>query len=369
MCLTSLTGCLRHSATVSSGTYRFRDVGGVTILEPPINELPGTSQRVATVTLGDAPQTKSLARDEGRCSIQTKMFSFESGETSNRWVVRSPRARDLAVSATQNELADDWMNLLVKLTNLEQAGCFPAQETTYSIQRAIATAIPIPADQALLFFYSLTGSGYVDLEPGLQIKVGSMSSAEGVIGSGTEVFSQYKVVPRSTVGVELQLAGKSKDAAKHTASDASLPATFASSPFLRLFLEQGATDSSKPRRAALLGGLTNEALDRDTKAVLGDGSNPCKTIAPPSTCVVFPQGGVSVLSAITVNGREMLYGPGTTLGQLLDAVPDNAKQKALATVTVQRPLSSGYATLTFQREMDATSKVILINGDRIHWAK
>ena len=363
-----LTGCLRRPAAVSAGTYHLVNIGSVTILQSPSGGQAQADQWVSTITLPGPPGVKSLASGKD-CSIHTKLFAFAPSETPNRWIVKSPSAENWTVVSTQDELAPEWIQFLADLTKIERLGCFPSKETTYSVQRSIVAAIPIPAEQSLLFFYSLSGSGYVDLQPGLEIRVEWPARLESKADSGEDLFSLYKVRPRSQTGVELELYRESKQSAKHSASYADLPQIFASYPLLRLFLQQGATDTSAPREATLLGALTGESLTRASEEVLRNASDPCRTALPTVGCLSFSRGGVSVLSAVTINGRKALYGPGTTLGQLLDALPDRAKASALATVSVQRPWNSGYAGLVFQRDIEAASKVILINGDRIRWAE
>jgi hypothetical protein len=42
-------------------------------------------------------------------------------------------------------------------------------------------------------------------------------------------------------------------------------------------------------------------------------------------------------------------------------------ERAMQTVTVERPYLGNYATIRFDRTRSEMSKLILINGDRISW--
>jgi hypothetical protein len=89
--------------------------------------------------------------------------------------------------------------------------------------------------------------------------------------------------------------------------------------------------------------------------------------SPLTACLTFADGTVSLLSTITVNGHAALYAPGTTLGQVVGSLNPRVYEKAMETVTLQRPYLGRYATIRFERNRSEMRKLILINGDRISW--
>ena len=79
---------------------------------------------------------------------------------------------------------------------------------------------------------------------------------------------------------------------------------------------------------------------------------------------------VSVLISVWVNGRHLYHPLSTTLGSLLGRLPESEMNRALATVSVDRPLVGGaYARVTFPHDRDGAGKVILLNGDRLTWQR
>ena len=54
---------------------------------------------------------------------------------------------------------------------MQQHGCFPAGMSVFSLQRAFAAVIPLPASDVQSFFYSANAEGFVDLSPGMEIKI------------------------------------------------------------------------------------------------------------------------------------------------------------------------------------------------------
>ncbi|HTH53978.1 MAG TPA: hypothetical protein VL495_08515 [Edaphobacter sp.] len=235
-----------------------------------------------------------------------------------------------------------------------------------AVQQRLVEAMPIPADGVLRFYYSLGSFGFVDLHPGMQIRVEMKeATVSKKPAAGSVLFS---VEGRSPVGVTLALASPRRhllDDGKTMVSE--MQGAFAAYPLLRLFLEQGATSSEPSRHALLLGAKTQDVLNQRTDSLLQRGESGCDSTLPESVCIVVSEGTVSLLSTITVNGHAAFYAPGTTLSQVLDVNSDHKPGGALQTVTVKRRFGDHYATILFRRDREMVSKLILLNGDRIRW--
>jgi hypothetical protein len=117
----------------------------------------------------------------------------------------------------------------------------------------------------------------------------------------------------------------------------------------------------------LLGTKTREASDQLAGKIMRDGERGCVQGSPVTACLIFPDGTPSLLSTVTVNGHAALYAPGMTLGQVIGTLSPPMYEKAMETVTVQRPYLGNYAPIRFDRNRSAMRKLILINGDRISW--
>lgn len=98
-----------------------------------------------------------------------------------------------------------------------------------------------------------------------------------------------------------------------------------------------------------------------------DGEHECVQGSPETACLIFPDGTASLLSTVTVNGHAALYAPGITLSQIIGTIRPARYERAMQTVTIQRPYLGTYAAIRFDRNRSEMRKLILINGDRITW--
>ena len=119
----------------------------------------------------------------------------------------------------------------------------------------------------------------------------------------------------------------------------------------------------------LLGAPSAEDLTEVTQRIFKEGTSACTKSSEKVKCVVFANAGVSVLASVVVNHHVRFYAPGTTLGQILNALPEKEQEEALATVAVDRPSGRGlYAHVTFPRSLEYMRMLILLSGDRVNWS-
>ena len=77
---------------------------------------------------------------------------------------------------------------------------------------------------------------------------------------------------------------------------------------------------------------------------------------------------VSVLISVRVNGRHLYRLLSTTVGSLIGMLPESEANRALATVSIERPLvGGGYARVNFPHDRESAGKITLLNGDRLTW--
>jgi len=143
--------------------------------------------------------------------------------------------------------------------------------------------------------------------------------------------------------------------------------TFAEYPFLRLILAQETPGTNQKRPAMLLGARTRYASDELAGKIMRDGERECVQDSLETACFIFSEGTASLLSTVTVNGHATLYAPGVTLSQVIGTIKPTMYERAMQTVTVERPYLGNYRTIRFDRQRSEMSKLILINGDRISW--
>jgi hypothetical protein len=356
-------GCLRTHTVKSIGQYQLNSRSGMTLLLPPTMSPTGGTTQTTMLDLGD--RSDALSKDRASlCSIRGRIFALSPESRERRWEFQAPNVNGWNAPAIHEEADSEWEAFLRQIAKLASDGCFAKGMGVDAIQQHLIEAMPIPADEVLRFYYSLGSFGFVDLHPGMQIRVEATEIAVSKKPLVSSVL--FSVEGRSPVGVTLTLASSRKHLrgnAKTMTSE--MLRKFAAYPLLRLFLEQGTTSSEKARHPILLGAKTQDVLNQITDRVSQKGERGCDSNAPESSCIIVSDGTISLLSTITINGRAALYAPGTTLAQVLDANTADKPDRALQTVTVQRRFDDHYATILFLRDRETASKLILINGDRI----
>jgi len=363
--LLPVTGCIRHRTISSSGKYTLHSETELAVLTPPVQGRDAGDVQTAIVTLGKQ-RPKKRQEDPLTCSTSGDVFSLSpTSSTPGAWEVKSPSLHGWQVRISQIDVTEEWRIFVDELSLLQKRQCFGPGLDVFAIQRAIVRAIPFPADQALLFAYSFGNTGFVDLEPGLRIKV-ERSTANGNRSNSV----QFDVVAATAVGVNLKSTRWNLLRSLDIDADLSQAAqVFKTTPFLRLFLQQGTTESQQSRDPMLLGATSVQELTNATQRISKAGTSACAAPSDAVKCVVFANGGISLLASIIVNNRAHFYAPGTTLGQILDALPDKEQGEALATVAVERPLGHGlYAPIAFPHSLESVQLLILLSGDRVSWS-
>lgn len=363
-------GCARRAAPLRVGAYRLQTLPDVTLLlAPGLTDQPGASQTTA-VTLGSPSRLGVDGGGEG-CAIAGPIFGLrppavapaDAAHASERWEVVSPSVNGWKTDAIQAQADEAWSGFTRQLEALVAKGCFPAGMSTYAVHRRIAEAIPMPADKVLRYFYSLTSAGFVDLQPGMQLGIETVTDRM----QAKSDMARLSVVDRPPLGVSLETMVTGEAAGKATAT---LLPRYAAMPFLRLFLQRAATGTEEARDAMLLGGATAAALDAATAEVLQKGAAGCAGDRVEGTlCTVFAGSGVSLLTAVTVNGRPAFYAPGTTLSQIVDALSEVQRAKAAATVSMERSSAAGYVPVEVPRTEEGRFNVLLLTGDRVRWRR
>jgi hypothetical protein len=321
-----------------------------------------------------------LAQPDQHCSIRGSDFSLYPAVPvqPGQWTIRSPSVEGWQEYDDQTDLISQWRSFTHQIANLLNLGCFSSSQTVFTITRAVAEKIPLPAGEALLFFYSFGGEGYVDLAPGMRIDIEKPLNVEA--GKGTsplrEQTAQYDVIALQDTGVALHLSKTSNQhpGLPNTAGVEtlfSLSTRFEKERHLRLFLES-VSEGNRRTLPILLGAVDPSGLDAVTERIKKQGTIECPQIALESVaCVTFEsKSAVSLFTSISLNNR-MVYVPfGTTLRNLIETHTKNEANQvqAIQTVTLLRPLSlGGYASIIFPKTLEDARQLILLSGDRIAW--
>jgi hypothetical protein len=365
----ALAGCVHRPTQTLQKNYLLEDKTGYALLLPPAKSDDDTGSQTAEIPLLRS-KTSAVMQSAKACSIFGEVFSLDARDIKNsrHWIVRSPSAQRWAAAATQYDIHAEWTIFLQALLRLEQQSCFPSTLPFFTVRRLIAESMPLPASEAAYFLYSFGNTSYIDLLPGMEMKLerplenqkrnrqSSVISAEAV----------YRVVSSSGRKVALRLVsskGKKEIHGKQSRELFELSKLLHDKPVLRVFLAMAGNKKLLP--AIVLGSRTAAEMQTLTDAILNsDRSCPNSTTAN-ELCLVFDGTAVNLLSDVQINGKEELLPFGISLGQIFDV---KAKGSSLETLSLKRQLATGdYAEIQFPRTLGSLLQIVLLPGDQLEW--
>jgi hypothetical protein len=312
------------------------------------------------------------------CAIRGVTFSMHSGPGSDRrsWVIRSPSTSGWDELSGAIDIEAQW-NLFVRdLARMVDRGCFPPGVTSESIRTAIAKRIPLPTNLVPTFMYSDQGERFVNLAPGMQVRIQKVLPTNKSLSPGAGKTLRilnliYDVVSRPGEGIRLRLNRGSENT--HAASLGTqdrpfltLDQRFARTSVLRLFL-QGFSQGESESDAILIGASDATQLDVLTDLIRQRDPVACMSF-PGAACIDLPHGSVSLFAMIWINGRRTASPFGTSLASLLFLLPPSKLAGALKSVQVMRQLSPDrYGGIEIPRTEEGVRQVLLLPGDKIAW--
>jgi len=369
------SGCLQPRSAIESG-YRISENSGAPMLVP--NSVLSSDQgRFQTETVILAAGTRESKEPAG-CQIRGEVFSLHLGSPPDGryWIVRSPSVLGWNAFGFDTDLDEQWKGFIRDLVRTKENGCFPSGLSALSIRSAVAQRIPLPANEVPEFLYSDQGENFVDLSPGMEIRIQGVQSGGKSASSGSTVAlrmsaAAYEVLSRPGGGVQLKLSsggpGKGKGHIGSQANESfSLPRQFIRARALRLLLE-GFSGSNPESNAILIGAAHEKQLEVATARI--NRRDPATCIGEPGViCFQFPPGSVSLLSTIWINGRRTSCPFGAPLSHLLFSIPFPEQSEALESIRIMRRVNfAHYAPIQIPRTLDGAAQLLLLPGDRIQW--
>ena len=371
------SGCLQHKVSIL-GAYRIDDEGGVPMLLP--SGLQGVNSETfqnVTVTLPAAQaQAKTQVRDD--CAIHGVVFSMLPSPRSgnNSWVVKSPSASGWVTVSGETDVYAQWKLFIRELARVHDRGCFPSGLSTQLIRSAIASRIPIPANEVPIYMYSDQGERFVNLAPGMEIRIQRVLLT-GKVPNSASVHSLristlvYDVTADHGAGVQLRRnrSQEGQDSTSLGSKDKkflTLDQRFVGASVLRLFL-QGFSENEAKSNPILIGASDTSRLDAATDLVWQRDHVTCVD-RQGIVCIEFPPGSISLFSTVWVNGHKATCPFGAPLTSILFPLSPFQQGKALESIRVMRRLDRDrYANIQFRRTPDGARQVLLLAGDRIEW--
>jgi hypothetical protein len=377
------SGCFSHKIAIENG-LRLRENNGAPMLVPTNGQSSGAGNfQTSTLVL---PGGSGIAKDQvsHQCAVNGEIFSIRSAPPldSRHWIVRSPSISGWNTLVRQIDIDSQWRTFTCSLARMKENGCFPPGLTVLEIRAAVAQRIPLPANQVPLFFYSDQWMEFIDLAPGIEVRLqqfmpaGNSISArsKGAIQMQTPDYwaANYEVVRRHGEGVRLKLTRKVEKGPKGGAGPEekellSLSERFAQTPVLRLFLE-GADGKREISGGILIGASSQREVDALTDLI--HQGNPEKCVHYQGTvCTEFPLGAApNPFYIIRVNGHRTSLLFGASLASLLRSLPRPQQMTALESARVFRRLNRDhYGEIDFPHTENGATQLLLLPGDRIEW--
>lgn len=346
----ALTGC-SAAHRVDAPSIRLMEAAGYPVLT---SSMEASQQNIVSTKVMLGPASAAA------CAIHGDIFSLEPPAAgASQWTVTSPSVKGWQVADTASQLRPQWAAFVHALAERKRAGCFGARALA-SLQQTIADAIPVPVDEALVLRYGFSGEGVADLEPGMELQV--ERSVLGVRNGKRELQSlhaDYAVIATSD-GVRLkQLRAVTLHEKERPGEIFHLDGITQNATHLRLLLQNLTLGNAAQRPPILLMGTDESTLQSASAAVEAHGCDAVKR-GGAVTCLTFHE-AVSLLVAVTVNGKPVTYALGTTLGVALDVQSIDPGR-----ATLHRTLADGRtAAVVFPQTRDGVSRIVLQGGDAI----
>ena len=374
--LTAFTGCAAHQ---SRGVYRLSEINSqYFLLSPDAAHSQGEHQTLPIPRARkDDPPNRSAAPD---CSIKRPWFSFYEGPGNNSWTAETPTAPAWERSGGAVDMEDEWRSFEAALDGMQQRRCFSSLDEYLFVKQRIAASLSAPAGDTLFYRYSYGPGGYVDLAPGMQLRIerdfyGSHNSEQprSADFQGTTIAS-YEVtanVENETKLNFLQIDKKSLGAKAPdvTASDATLATQFAAAPHLRLFLQDLVISGNAKTPAILIGSSNNNDLNAVTQEIENKPQISCADLLRWQVTCAFFDGTVTVspMLQVVLNGTPTYVPIGSKLWFILPLLNDARQARLLRTLRVERPFQGKTIEVQFARTEAEISQLLLLGGDRISW--
>jgi hypothetical protein len=371
------TGCLQHRISVGNG-YRIDDKSGTPMLVP-IAMQTASSEPIQTVMITlpakSSEANKSVPDD---CAIHGSVFSLRPGSGSDKrdWFVQSPSISGWNMLGAEMDVDAQWKFFIRDLARMHDRGCFPPGLSTQSVRSAISERIPLPAGEVPIFMYSDQGERFVDLAPGMEIRIQKVLSTEASLNSdlGTSLrllTVVYDVASHHNDRVRLRLSRRSNGGQKSPLATQdrqllNLGRRFSEASVLRLHL-QGLSLGESETHGILIGASGPTQLNALTDLIRKRDPVAC-TRSPGAMCLDLPSGSVSLFSIISINGHRTTRPFGTSLASLLFRLAPPKQAQALESVRISRRMSRDrYAGIQFTRTVDGAAQLLLLPGDKIEW--
>jgi hypothetical protein len=364
--LAACTGCALRQ---SSNNYRLGEINSQYFLLSPDAAASQHDRQVLAIS--------RKAGNQKDCSIKGPWFSFYPASGGKpQWIAETPSAAAWERSSGTIDMMDQWRSFEEAVYRLQQRQCFASLDEYLSAKQRIAASLSAPAGDTLYYRYGFGPGGYVDLAPGMQLRIErDFFGTHSTDYQGTTI-TNYKISGNDESGTAIKFLHVEKRTAGSTtpvttSSDAGLATRFATVPRLRLFLLNLVVSANAKAPAILIGASTKEDLNAPTQAIESDSSVSCSTLQRwPIKCALF-DGSVTVspMLEVFVNGAPTYIPIGYRLWAVLPHLTDVQQATLMRTLRLHRRFQGKLVDVKFIPDSNTLSQLLLFGGDRISWSK
>jgi hypothetical protein len=372
------TGCALRETDI----YRLSEINSqYFLLSPDAATSQGAHQtlRISFPRKGETPRIGTTID----CSIKGPWFSFYPASVNEpHWIAETPTAAAWEQSSGAIDMKEQWQSFEGALYRLQQGQCFASMDEYLAVKQRIAASLSAPVVDTLFYRYAYGPGGYVDLAPGMQLRIErdwfsshGYSQPRPADYQGTTI-TNYVVSCNAESGTALRFLGVEKKLIASATpglspSDAGLATQFATAPHLRLFLLNLVVSDNAKSPAILVGASTTEDLHEATQAIASDPGISCSSLVRRQvTCALF-EGLVTVspMLEVAVNGTPTHIPIGSRLWFITPRSMTNQQRSTLIrTLRIERQFQGKLIRLQFARNLDGISQLPLVGGDRISWS-
>lgn len=360
-------GCTSHRSQTGA-FYKLTQIDSQYFLVPNGSRILGRRQQFQ-ISIAPA-QEQSVQKN---CSIHGEWFSlYPADPPTTQWTVETPSADAWAAAGGHVDLKPEWDRFLREISTLSQKQCFSADEGLAAIKQKIVTGMAMPADESLLYRYSYGQAGYVDLGPGMELRIERNVATANASTPMRTIVTSYGFSSVGGNGVQISFLGSQGDIASDSAlklPDGALATEFKATPHLRLILQRLEVSANSSNPAILLGGSEINDLDAATAAANRNPNISCDELRKSRvTCVEF-EGLVTVSPVldVTVNGRPAQVPLGSKVTYVFPPTDDYGASISKS-LKIRRQSGGGYRELEFARNEDDVGQILIFGGDEISFA-
>ena len=377
---TLLAGCTGCALRQSRGVYRLSEINSqYFLLSPDAATSQGDHQKLRIPRSSESSK-RGPAMD---CSVKGPWFSFYPAPGNEPdWIAETPSAAAWERSSGAIDMKDQWQSFEKALYGLQQRQCFASLDESFSAKRRIAASLSAPATDTLFYRYSYGPGGYIDLAPGMQLRIErdffrshSSGQPRPADYQGTTIRN-YEISGNAESRTALKSLGMEKKSTAlttlgSTSSDARLATQFAATPRLRLFLLNLVVSENAKNPAILIGASTTEDLNEATQAIESDPGISCTSLLRwQVTCALF-DGLVTVspMLEVVVNGKPTYIPIGSRLSFIIPRVTNSQQATLMRTLRVERRFQGRLVAIKIAPNSDELSQLLLFGGDRVSWSR